>query len=505
MSLDLDYRPRLFADVLGNEGPRKLLITRSRNGTLANQSAMFGGPKGCGKTTLARIVARAIKCASLQDGEPCGECVPCKSISDETYQSVEELDSASQGTVDRIREMIKDADYGSFDGQNLQVYILDEAQRLTKAAQDTLLKAIESRLFMVILCTTEPHKIQGPIRDRLEEHSIKAPILADLVHRLDAVCSKEGIDAEKDALQLIANMTGCTPRSSLLAVEALSQLGAVTIANVRDYYRFGSYELVDKVLFSIDTDPRAAFGFLDDLVRRESPSWIRDAMILAISSGMRADVGAKATYPIPTRSFQTRLRGWASFASLLGGIDRPSYADIEAGLLLDCHSFSVGHSAPIVQPPHFSIPPSDASLPIPSKFCSVCGKPQFDSPSGVTCENSHGGSPSQDTPVITKAPEPATLPPRALILPQPRTSGGFKAMPPKVAPLPPEELSVDGIKFTPGESLTSLDNRISASDGVPGSAAVMPDIPDPQVPLDKSRVPITEKAFIQEFNRLGKR
>ena len=96
---DLKYRPRKFKDVLGNDGVKQLLIARIRQGTLGDQSMMLGGPKGCGKTTLARLIARSLLCSSITDGEPCGECPACVSILDETHPDVEELDAASQGTA----------------------------------------------------------------------------------------------------------------------------------------------------------------------------------------------------------------------------------------------------------------------------------------------------------------------------------------------------------------------------------------------------------------------
>src|SRR5690606_30604207 len=119
---DLKYRPQTFTRVLGNSGVKKLLLTRSQNKSLSDQSMMLSGPKGCGKTSLARIIARAISCTDLQDGEPCNECVNCISITSESDHNFQELDAASQGTVDRIRDMVREADYQSLNGMK-QVYI----------------------------------------------------------------------------------------------------------------------------------------------------------------------------------------------------------------------------------------------------------------------------------------------------------------------------------------------------------------------------------------------
>lgn len=473
--LDLKYRPLRFSDVLGNEGVRKVLLKRSADGTLGDQSMMFGGPKGCGKTSMARIVARALLCESLDGGEPCGVCPMCRAILDDACDAVEELDAASQGTVDRVRSMVQEADYGTIGGGDRHVYIIDEAQRLSKAAQDALLKAVESRLFIVILCTTEPQNIKGPIRDRVEEYPVYPPALDDIVARLEAVCKAESVKADRDALTVIAEMTGRTPRSCLLAVDSISVLGDVTLDLVRAHFRFNSYSIVERVLRDLDSNPASAFSFLDHLSRQEGPTWIRDSIVLAISSGLRSQIGAKATYPTKTDFFSVRGRGWADLARDLSRIDRPSMADIEAALLSSISA---------------SFFPQQSTSSLPPRQLSVDPEPDLDPPL-PRIEREPSLPEAKADPPLPPPPPPSQAeppPPQA----EPKSAPSAEQTP------HPKEVTVDGVTFSRTESLTTLDEKISfrKNDEDTGERVEIP------VGLDESRAPITEKEFVSGF--LGK-
>ena len=468
MPFDIEYRPRRLSDVLGNDGPRRMLLARSRAGTLSDQSFMFGGPKGCGKTTLARIVAMAIKCTDLQDGDPCGECRSCSSILDKSNSDVEELDAASQGTVDRIRRMVKESDFGTMDGTDVSVYVVDEAQRLSKAAQDVFLSALESRLFVAILCTTEPHKIQGPLRDRLEEYPVQAPTKEDVVRRLRTVCSDKSITADDDALAFIVDMCGRTPRTSLKSLEAVSVLGPVTLSLVRDHYRLGSYEKVDRFLSLLDSSPAEALSVLDELSHRESPTWIRDAIVDAIAAACRRAIGAGTTFPVPVSFFPARGRDWNLLSSALSSSDRPSLAFIEAAALSSCPSVPVavplpaGHAVPYYPPAaSVSSPPAPPASP-----------PASPSP-----------APSASPPA-PPSPAPEARKPSGPIAPDPK----------KPAPTPSPSVEVDGVVFSKDETLTSLDAKI-----VKVAEDPAPERPTVQVESDRSRVPISENDFASGF------
>lgn len=468
LKLDLKYRPANFRDVLGNDGVKKLLLIRSKQGTLRAQSMMFGGPKGCGKTSLARIVAKAMVCSSVIDGEPCGSCPSCIAVADGTHQDVEELDAASQGTVDKIRSMVQDADYVPIGGSPVRIYIIDEAQRLSRQAQDALLRAIEDRILHVILCTTEPHKIQGPIRDRLEEYPIRPPDQATVTSKLTAICSAERIDFEPAAIDMIVSLNSCTPRSCIMSVATIHVSGSVTVEAVRDLFRFSSHELIDSLLTSLDSDIKTAFSVFDKLSGTESATWVRDDIIAAIAGAVRSEAGVRSGYPITTHFYQTRRIGWVKVAQNLGHIDRPTFPDILVSLLPDKILYNPLPES-IHSTPAFSVatPPS-VSAPMPTP------------------------APAPPPPIISPPPILASQPmfPESSPLPSPPS--------PVVKPMEAHtfgSVEVDGVRFTDNETLTSLDGKVKS---IPGAT---PDLfptanTSELVEFNRDRVPITEKEFV---------
>jgi DNA polymerase III subunit gamma/tau len=457
--LDLKYRPSNFSQVIGNGGVIKLILTRSKNGTLGDQSMMLSGPKGCGKTTLARIIAKALSCTNLQDGEPCNECPSCLSIMDETSQSFEELDAASQGTVEKIRGMIRDADYETLNGSK-QVYIIDEAQRLSAASQEALLKAIESRTFIVILCTTDPHKVKLPIRSRLEEYPIHSPPVIELLARLILICNEEQIEFEESGLKLLAKVKDNCPRECIIALSTMSQVGVISESAVQEYFRFDSFKLVAKLLETIDHSPSQAFECLDELVNRESPTWIKEQIMLAIASSIRINIGAKPTFPVPTDFFQSRGRAWAKVAADLSGIDRINMSEITAVLLQESPAVPV-----IAHAPNFA--PLIDFDPKPGAILKV-----------------HSKEPSAPEKIAVKE-EPKKVEPKPAPAPPPVESQQLKKSPKR------REVTVEGVRYSSDESLTSLDDKVQKTKDVPpeSSVALL------QVQLSAEHAPINEKDF----------
>lgn len=444
--LDLKYRPRKFKDVLGNDGVKQLLTARIRHGTLGDQSMMLGGPKGCGKTTLARLIARSLLCSSITDGEPCGECPTCVAILDETHPDVEELDAASQGTVDKVRSMIRDIDYEV--ESSYRIYILDEAQRLSASAQDALLKAIENRSFIVILCTTEPHKIREPIRSRVEEYPIYPPDTDLLLERMLYVAHHENMEVEEEALRIIINIHQNCPRLCLLTLDSLASLGPVTKKATEQLFRFDSYANIVKLLASLNHDLSTALTLLEALNNKETPTWIRDTTVFAISSAARQSLGIKHKFPTQVDDLVANSQNLIRLAHRLGSIEKPLRTDLEVALL----DHVVPHE------------PSVIRLPAQS-----------------TVET------AQPDPIHIPPPEPEPAPELALE-PEPKS-------PSEPAPVPnSQSIEIEGVKFSADENLTSLDGKI-------GNATVKEDTTDDAAPVkyDKNNVPITEKQFIDGF------
>ncbi len=457
MPLDLKYRPQKFGEVLGNKAVVKLFHQLSRDGKLTQRSLMFGGPKGCGKTSLARIIACAIVCDNVVDGEPCGECEFCRGVRTDSAENLEEFDAATQGSVEHMRNIVSDLDYGNLSGKP-SLYILDEAQRLTKQAQDALLKSVEERRLLVILCTTEPHKIQGPLRSRLTEFSVSAPPAQDLESFLRRVCSIENIQASDEVLRLIVQIQESCPRTSLTSLETLSSVGEITVDDVKTYFRYGSLEKLVKAMESLTADPRSALVSISELLDTEGPSWVRDNAVLIISSAVRMSIGAKPSLPIPGAQYTTRGISWVAVAKSLSSIERPTAADIEVTLMEMISSLP---SAPAVAPITLSTPPIVAAPIIPAPIPDVSPVVRV----------------SEPIPEVKK--EPAR----------------------RVIESKPKVVEIGGVNFSADEKLTSVDDKLErGSRGAPVATTLTE---TPGVRLDKDLHPMAPKEFarglIQRF------
>ena len=329
---DLHYRPKKFSEIVGNKAVVQLLLQLSKAGKLGERSLLFGGQKGTGKTSLARIIACAVVCDDKTDGEPCGECEFCLGVRQENIESFEEFDAATQGSVEHMRNIVSELDYGNLNGKP-SVFILDEAQRLTKQAQDALLKSIEDRRMLVILSTTEPHKIQGPLRSRLTEFQINAPEISELELHLRKIADNECIKINDEALRLLIKAQDNCPRTCLTSLEILSVYGEVTLENIKSYFKFGSIEKLIQALEYLVVKPVDAIVLISELLGSEGPSWVRDNVISIVINAVRMSVGAKPNLLVSFNSSFIKGPIWLSIAKSLGVLDKPNAADIEAILL----------------------------------------------------------------------------------------------------------------------------------------------------------------------------
>lgn len=254
---DVKYRPTTFADVIGQEGTVKVLKSRLLKGTALDTSYIFSGGHGRGKTTLARILGRALLCEDLQEGgEPCNECSNCEAILGETSMAFSELDAASRGTIDNVRHIVDDLDFVT-PGAAKRIYVFDESHRMSRDAQDVLLKPLEDKRLVGIFCTTEPAKIRGTIRSRCEEYPIRKITREDILARMRTVLEQENTAFEEDAVLTVIDHCGGHVRDVLNRLEMISQMGDVTLDVVREYLELGLVEVYYKVLLSLGRSAEA--------------------------------------------------------------------------------------------------------------------------------------------------------------------------------------------------------------------------------------------------------
>lgn len=209
------YRPQTFLEVAG----QKPIIQTLKNAIKLNKVAhayLFAGPRGTGKTTMAKIMAKALNCVYGPTDNPCNQCEICKGITKGTIPDVIEIDAASNNGVDEIRDLRDNVKYLPSICRT-KVYIIDEVHMLSQGAFNALLKTLEEPPLHVIfiLATTEPNKIPATILSRCQRFDFQAVSETDIVHRLEEVCNKENLNVDKDALSLIASISEGGMRDSL--------------------------------------------------------------------------------------------------------------------------------------------------------------------------------------------------------------------------------------------------------------------------------------------------
>ncbi|MBI4261055.1 MAG: DNA polymerase III subunit gamma/tau, partial [Actinobacteria bacterium] len=269
-SLYRKYRPQGPAEVLGQEHVVRALVGAVKEGRLAH-AFLFCGPRGTGKTSTARILAKMVNCEQGPTPEPCGICEQCVRIREGSHLDVVEIDAASHGGVDDARELRERAPTAPAMGRE-KVYIIDEAQRLSREAFDALLKVFEEPPAGVrfVLATTEPHKMPATIVGRCQRFDFRRGS-ADLVaQHLERVAKEEGVTLAPAAAQAIARQSEGSFRDALSLLDQASVLGGAEVDEAVLSALLGSgrtavqQELADAVAVG---DATAVFQVVDRLVQ----------------------------------------------------------------------------------------------------------------------------------------------------------------------------------------------------------------------------------------------
>lgn len=268
----LKYRPQNFDTVVGQSHITTTLKNAIKNNQVAH-AFLFCGPRGVGKTTCARILAKTINCENLQpDGEACNQCVSCKSFNEGGSFNIHELDAASNNSVDDIRTLTEQVRFAPQSGK-YKVYIIDEVHMLSASAFNAFLKTLEEppSYAIFILATTEKHKILPTILSRCQIFDFKRITIHDTVDHLKDIIKKEKIKADPDALHLIAQKTEGCMRDALSTLDKIVSFtnGHLTYQNTLEHLNILDYDYFFRVMDALlEQDPAGALLIFDEILQK---------------------------------------------------------------------------------------------------------------------------------------------------------------------------------------------------------------------------------------------
>ncbi|MBV4441362.1 DNA polymerase III subunit gamma/tau [Clostridium tyrobutyricum] len=279
-----EWRPKTFKDVVGQEH----ITVTLRNQILSNRIAhayLFSGTRGTGKTSTAKILAKAVNCTDLKDGEPCNECEMCRKINSGTAIDVIEMDAASKRRLEDIKDVIENVKYPPQEGK-YKVYIMDEVHMLTQEAVNAFLKTLEEppKNVLFILATTDPQKLPSTILSRCQKFDFRRIKSMDIFKRLRYIVDNKGIFSDDKSINLISRMCDGAMRDALSILDQAISMGdgKVEYKNVVDMLGLVTNENLLKLTDSIiEKDIENSMKVIDDIVLsgKDIYNFIKDMII----------------------------------------------------------------------------------------------------------------------------------------------------------------------------------------------------------------------------------
>jgi DNA polymerase-3 subunit gamma/tau len=327
--LALKWRPQKFSDVVGQPHVIRTLTNALTRGKVAH-AYLFSGPRGVGKTTCARILARAVNCEKGAGPEPCGECSICREITTGRCLDVIEIDAASTGKTEDIRDLREVVRLAPARARR-KVFIIDEVHSMSSQAYNALLKTLEEppAHVMFILATTDAHKVPVTIHSRCQRFDFHPLGPATVSGHLKRIASEEGINADDAALALIAKASRGAMRDAQMLLEQAAAFasGDLSSAVVRDLLGLVEREWVERFLVVVrDRDVKAGLGLLDELIEAgRSPDELLEEVQEELRDALMAKLGAEVapqSQGFLTSGERVRWFGEEELLSLLAHVKR---------------------------------------------------------------------------------------------------------------------------------------------------------------------------------------